>query len=171
MNWADALLHSPSGDRAQGLDVLTRAYEYDHSGETHHERRGGYRSSVFASEKIRAGDLDGAIELARQDLDEQFATGEMIFRGFATSVLAEALLLVARAPTSMKRTRQLKRWPPSPQTPVSWCCTNCPIQRLRALFARMRGDERGFKVFCCPVPRQGRRGRLRGVSGTSRAMD
>ena len=36
---------------------------------------------VFAQEELRFGELDTAVELARAVLDEQFTTGEMIFRG------------------------------------------------------------------------------------------
>ena len=143
MNWANALLHSPSGDRAQGLDVLTRAYEMIIREKlTTTLRR--LSELVFASEKIRAGDLDGAIELARQDLDEQFATGEMIFRGFATSVLAEALLrrgTRADVDEAHKTVETLAAVPTDP----GFVLHELPIERLRALFARTRGDERGFR--------------------------
>ena len=46
----------------------------------------------LAREKARTGDLDGAIELARAVVDDEFETGEMTFRGPATMVLVESLL-------------------------------------------------------------------------------
>lgn len=46
----------------------------------------------IAREKARVGDLDGAVELARTLLDEQFDTGEMVTRGVVTTALVEALL-------------------------------------------------------------------------------
>jgi adenylate cyclase len=46
----------------------------------------------LAREKARTGDLDGAIELARAVVDDEFETGEMTFRGPATTVLVESLL-------------------------------------------------------------------------------
>ncbi|MGH3531357.1 MAG: adenylate/guanylate cyclase domain-containing protein, partial [Mycobacterium sp.] len=47
---------------------------------------------VFANEKAGAGDLDGAIELSRAALAEEFASGDVIVVGQATAVLVETLL-------------------------------------------------------------------------------
>ena len=61
----------------------------------------------FARAKLRSGDLDGAIALARQVLDEQFATGEMIFRGPATACWARHYFIAGQNPTSRKPRRRL----------------------------------------------------------------
>ena len=45
-----------------------------------------------AAEKIRTEDYDGAIELCRSVLDKQIRSGEGINRGWATTVLVDALL-------------------------------------------------------------------------------
>ena len=55
----------------------------------------------LAKEKARTGDLDGAIEVCRSVVDDEFDTGDMLYRGLPATVLVESLLrlraLVARA--------------------------------------------------------------------------
>jgi adenylate cyclase len=83
------LHHSPDHHEA-GIGLLTKAY--DHLARL----SGGLRRFAdieIARHRALNRDLDGAILLAQATLDEQFATGEMISRGTATTVLVEALLL------------------------------------------------------------------------------
>jgi adenylate cyclase len=99
---------------------------------------------VLASEKLRSGDLDGAVALARQDLDEQYATNEMIFRGLATSVLAEALILRGNGADVDEAQKTVDRLAAVPTDP-GFVIHELPTHRLRALLARTRGDEPGFR--------------------------
>jgi adenylate cyclase len=83
------LHHSPDRNEA-GISLLAKAY--DHLARL----SGGLRRFAdieIARHRAQSGDLDGAVLLAETTLDEQFATGEMISRGTATTVLVEALLL------------------------------------------------------------------------------
>ena len=94
----------------------------------------------------RTTDIDGAIELARAALDNLIASGEKGFRGVATTVLVESLLLrgadgdIAEAQAAIER---LAAVPTDPGT----SCTNCPCV------------DAGTASTC---PR--RRGRLPGLS-------
>ena len=84
------LLHHSPDHHDAGIGLLTEAY--DHLARL----SGGLRRFAdieIARHRVFIGDLDGAILLAQATLDEQFATGEMISRGSATTVLVEALLL------------------------------------------------------------------------------
>ncbi len=45
-----------------------------------------------AMEKLRLGDVDGAIQLARPTVDFLYSSGEMTTRGLAVEVLVESLL-------------------------------------------------------------------------------
>ena len=82
------LNHSPE-HRDEGMDLLTEAYG------TLARLSGGLRRFAdieIARHRAAIGDLGGAVALAQATIDEQFATGEMISRGTATTVLVEALL-------------------------------------------------------------------------------
>jgi adenylate cyclase len=136
---AMALLHSPDGDKAAGLDALTTAREMI--------VREKLTTTLlrlcdleFARVRLNSGDLDGSIDLARRVLDEEFATDEMIFRGPATAVLVEALLCrggqadVEAARTAIER---LEAVPIEP----GFVLHELPILRLRALLAKEAGDQ------------------------------
>jgi adenylate cyclase len=83
------LHHSPNHHEA-GIGLLANAYD-DLARLSGGLRR--FADIEIARHRTLIGDLDGAILLAQATLDEQFATGEMISRGSATTVLVEALLL------------------------------------------------------------------------------
>src|SRR5262249_17969069 len=47
---------------------------------------------ALAKAKARTGDCEGAIEMARAVVGDEFVSGEMIFRGAAVATLVESLL-------------------------------------------------------------------------------
>ena len=77
-----------------------------------------------ANEKVRAGDVDGAIELARVAVDFLFASGEMTSRGPAVTALVESLLRRGADPTS-RRPRPRSTGSPLCQPIRDSFCTNC----------------------------------------------
>jgi hypothetical protein len=99
-----------------------------------------------ARERARSGDLDGAIDLATTVLVEQFDTGEMVFRGPATTVLVEALLSRGSATDMTDAERAIDRLAAVPTEP-GFVLHELPLLRLRALLARARGDEPGYHQF------------------------
>ena len=85
------LVHQDGPQREHGFDLLAQV------------REAGLQERIsvmvvpvvdiqIAKERLRTGDLDGAIELSRAVIDDLFSRGEMIYRGPPTSVLVEALL-------------------------------------------------------------------------------
>ena len=65
----------------------------------------------LANEKIRVGDLDGAIELSLAAIEADYASGEMVVRAATVAALVEALLLQMWARTTCtKRRRPSTGW-------------------------------------------------------------
>jgi adenylate cyclase len=145
MNRATTLIHGPAGGRALGVEVLTQAREmlvYEQLTMT--LRR--MSDMELAREKARSGDFDGAIELARTILVEQAETGEMIFRGPATTVLVEALLHRGSTADAHDAREAVDRLAAVPTDP-GFVLHELPLLRMRALLARAHGDEYGYRDF------------------------
>jgi adenylate cyclase len=100
----------------------------------------------LAREKARSGDVDGAIELARTILVEQAETGEMIFRGPATTVLVEALLHRGSTADAHDAHEAVDRLAAVPTDP-GFVLHELPLLRMRALLARAHGDEFTYREF------------------------
>ena len=142
---ATALLHSPVGNRALGVEVLMRAREMlVREKLTVTLRR--LSDIEFAREKARSGDLDTAIAMAQTVIDEQFDTGEMIFRGPATAVLVEALMSRGAAGYVDVAEQALNRLAAVPTDP-GFVLHELPLLRLKAMLARVRGDEPRCQYF------------------------
>jgi adenylate cyclase len=142
---AMALLHSPEGDQAAGIEALTAARQMIVREKlTVTLRR--LTDIEFARAQLRSGELDGAIALARQVLDEQFATGETIFRGPATAVLGEALLHRATESDIDEARKAMDRLAAVPTEP-GFVLHQLPLLRLRALLARNDEDKVGYQQF------------------------
>ncbi len=142
---AMALLHSPQGDQEAGIEALTAAREMIVREKlTVTLRR--LTDLEFARASLSSGELDDAVALARQVLEEQFANGEMIFRGPATAVLGEALLRrgtkhdIDEAHGAIDRLCAVATEP-------GFVLHELPLLRLRALLARSSGDERAYEQF------------------------
>jgi len=143
INCAIALLHKDS--EASGLEYLAQAKQMLVTEQLTMTLR---RMSVieFARERARSGDIDGAIELANGVLAQQFDTGEMIFRGPATTALVEALLARGSAADFEDAERAVDTLEAVPTEP-GFVLHQLPILRLRALLARARGDDDGYRQF------------------------
>jgi adenylate cyclase len=97
-----------------------------------------------AKEKARIGDLDGAIALSQAIVDDQFNTGEMIYRGPAVTVLVESLLQRGAAGDVQTAQEVIDRLAAVPTDP-GFVLHEIPVLRLRALVARQGGDQRGYR--------------------------
>ena len=132
-------------DRAAGLDLLTMARETAVKGSF-------YLLALpivdieMAKQKVRDGDLDGAIDTSQTVLDSEFDTGEMIYRGSSASVLVESLLRrddvgdLDRAKATMDR---LSCVPTDP----GFVLYEIPLLRLQALVAQHRGDRIAYRQW------------------------
>jgi adenylate cyclase len=100
----------------------------------------------LAREKTRTGDLDGAIVLLRTAVDDEFATGERLFRGAAVSLLVESLLQRSTAADVREAETAIERLAAVP-VDVGFVLYEVPLLRMRALLARAHGDEAGYREF------------------------
>ncbi|MBX7434044.1 AAA family ATPase [Mycobacterium sp. Y57] len=100
----------------------------------------------FATEAIRTGDFDTAVELSRRVVDEEIHRGEGINRGWSTSVLVEALLGRRRDGDLAEARAAIDRLAATPTEPV-FLYHELPLLRLEALMAMASGDEDGYAAF------------------------
>ena len=98
------------------------------------------------NEKVRAGDVDGAIELARVAVDFPFTSGEMTTRGPAVTALVESLLRRGADPDLAEAKAAIDRLAAVPTDP-GFVLHELPLLRLRALLARAHGDEPTYEEF------------------------
>jgi adenylate cyclase len=98
----------------------------------------------IAREKARNGDLDGAVELARAAIDDMFDRGAMFLRGFATTVLVEALLQRGVDGDLVEVQAAIDRLAAVPTEP-GFVLHELPLLRLRALVASAQGDDVGYR--------------------------
>jgi hypothetical protein len=100
-----------------------------------------------ARERTRRGDRDGAIPLMRADVDHLFREGRLLGWGVpATGVLVETLLDrgadddMAEAEAAIERLSAAR-------TDDGVAVRDILLLRLRALLARARGDEAGYRDY------------------------
>ena len=105
-----------------------------------------------AAERNRVGDYDGAIGLCSSVLDREVVSGELLNRGWATTVLVEALLNRGQDCDLQLAQAAVDRLAAMPTEPV-YLYHELPLLRLTAILARARGDESGFRFYrdqyCC----------------------
>ena len=89
----------------------------------------------LAKEKARTGDCEGAIEMARAIVEDEFATGEMIFRGTAVATLVESLLQRGTDTDVQEAQTAIERLAAVPTEP-GFVLYSVALLRLRALLAR-----------------------------------
>jgi len=145
LNRATTLIHTDSDERSAGFEFLAKAREIFVDEQLIVALR-RMSDIEIARERARSGDLDGAIELATAVIVEQFDTGEMIFRGPATTVLVEALLSRGSTADINDAERAIDRLAAVPTEP-GFVLHELPVLRLRALLACAHGDKAGYQQF------------------------
>jgi adenylate cyclase len=100
----------------------------------------------IAREKARTGDVGGAIELARAVADELFNSGGCFWTALATTVLVEALLQRGGEGDLDEAARAMDQLAAVPTDP-GFVLNEISLLRLRALLARARGDEAGYRAY------------------------
>ncbi len=101
---------------------------------------------VFASEKIRSGDLVGAIELARPAVESEYACGEKTLLAGATATLVEALLRRGEPPDLEEAQAAIDRLAAVPTEP-GFVTNDIWLLRMRALEAQARGDAARYRDY------------------------
>ncbi|MEB3021201.1 adenylate/guanylate cyclase domain-containing protein [[Mycobacterium] crassicus] len=100
----------------------------------------------LAREKAKAGDVDGAIQLARTAVEYLSDVGEMMSYGADTVVLVESLLQRGTNGDLAEAQAAIDRLAAVPTDP-GFVLYEIPLLRLRALMARASGDEDGYHGF------------------------
>ncbi|WP_308123980.1 ATP-binding protein [Mycolicibacterium xanthum] len=106
----------------------------------------GIADIAAAEHKHRIGDIDGAIERARVVRSDLFASGEMLYRGPATTVLVESLL-GRGTETDLREAQDVVDQLAAVPTQPGFVLHELPLRRLRALLARAHGDEAGYRSY------------------------
>ena len=139
------LVHQDGPQREHGFDLLAQV------------REAGLQERIslgvvpvvdiqIAKERLRTGDLDGAIELSRAVIDDLCSRGEMLYRGPPTSVLVEALLRRNADGDVQQAQAAIDRLAAVPTEP-GFVLHELPLLRLGALLARAHGDDTGYRDY------------------------
>jgi class 3 adenylate cyclase len=140
-----AVVRGNGPDREAGFDLLPEVREAAQQG----------RLTVtavplidieIAQEKACTGDVDGAIELAGQVIDDMHTSGEMVWHGRAIAVLVESLLDRGADGDLEAAAAAIDRLAAVPVDP-GFVLHELPLLRLRALVARARGDDTAYRDF------------------------
>jgi adenylate cyclase len=142
INRAATLLHCPDGDRSAGLAALATAREM-----LVREKLTLTLCRMTDIERARdfalRGDFDRAIDVSERVLRDQADTGEMLFRGPATTVLVEALLRRGSS-ADLDAARHAVEVLAAVPTDPGFVLHELPILRLRALLAKDSGDDEAY---------------------------
>ena len=137
------LVHRGGRERERGLQLLA-SIRGDDSTAPWSPLTLPIADAYLAQERATTGDIDGAVELVGVALDTLYESGRSIWCALATTVLVEALVQRNRdgdldhAQTAMDR---LAAVPTDP----GFVLHDITLLRLRALLARVRGDEAGYR--------------------------
>jgi adenylate cyclase len=138
------LAHISGGQGAQGYELLAQSRD---AANRLSNVMGVMMVEVHVAQvKLRRGDIDGAIELSRRIIKDQFDTGEMLYRGRATAVLVESLLSRGCVGDDAEAQAAVDRLAAVPTDP-GFVVFEIPLLRLRARLARAHGDEVAFRDF------------------------
>ncbi len=139
------LVHHAGPHREKGFNLLTLARDA--------ALKEGFTMNALAivdpeiaREKARNGDIEGAIELSRVAIDDMFDRGSMLLRGVATTVLVESLLDRGASGDLQEAQAAIDRLAAVPTDP-GFILHELPLLRLRALLARARDDEAGYRDY------------------------
>ena len=123
-----------------------------------------------AAEKNRIGDYDGSIELCRSVLDRQIRSGEGINRGWATTVLVDALLRRGHPGDIKQAQAAVDRLAAMPTEPV-YLYHELPLLRLNAMLAQARGDDDRYRALRDKYRARAESTGMEGHIALARAMD
>jgi adenylate cyclase len=102
--------------------------------------------TFLAEAKARGGDLDGAIELSRAALEQQFAFGDKVYIGGATAVLVDALVSRRTDADMQEAQAAIDRLAAVPTDP-GFVLNEIWLPRMRAVLARAHGDEVAYRGY------------------------
>jgi adenylate cyclase len=98
------------------------------------------------AEKSRVGDVAGAIEQARALVAYEFETGEMIYRATAVGALVDALLQRG-TDADVRDASAAAELLVAASAESGFAVYDVVLLRIRALIARARGDDDGYREY------------------------
>jgi adenylate cyclase len=101
---------------------------------------------LVAREKSSAGDLDGAIELARPAVEAEYACADIVNLAAATAVLVNALLRRGGPADLREAQTAIDRLAAVPTEP-GFVVNDLWLLRMRALEAQARGDDATYRDY------------------------
>jgi adenylate cyclase len=140
-----ALVHRDSPESEAGYDLLekARAMALAHNGSLVVVP---YVDIHKAVRKLHRAGADGAIELARAVLDNMVVSGEMAWRGLATTTLVESLLRRGTGGDIAEAEAAIDRLAAVPTDP-GYVMHKLPLLRMRALLAHAQGDDDAYRNY------------------------
>jgi adenylate cyclase len=139
------LVRHDGQQRGDGFDLLARAREASLKERLTMLTARAVESEV-AKEMARTGDLTDAIEVSRAVVDDEFDTGEMLYRAPAVMALVESLLQRATDADLQEAQAAVNRLAATPTEP-GFVWNEICLLRLRALLARAHGDTAAYTDF------------------------
>ncbi len=139
-----ALACQEGDDRAAVVELMSQVCE----GTEHRQAMltlSPIATCYVARSKIRLGEVEQAIELARATVDE-LATAGSIWIVLATTVLVEALLTRGAESDLDEAKAAIERLAAVPTDP-GYVLNEITLLRLRALLAQARGDDGSYQAF------------------------
>jgi adenylate cyclase len=162
------MVAAESGDRKQGFNLLDKARSAA-IGERFILTAVPTIDLQTAVDRARSGDLDGAVELSRRIIDQQFETGAALDLGATTSVLVESLLRRGR-PADLNEARiaidTLAAVPADP----GYVFYELPLLRMRALLASAQRDDGAYRTYADRYFAMAQALQFEGHLATARAM-
>ena len=138
------LVRLHDGDQAAGIDLLAKGRQQAFR---HADLLTVTMADIQTAEcKAHTGDIGAAIEIAGATVEHLFDCGEVIFRGPASTVLAESLLRRGTEQDLQEAQTAIDRLAACPTDP-GFVFYELPLLRLRALLARARRDEQACGEF------------------------
>ncbi len=138
-----ALIHADGADTASGFALLAAVRELSEQ-----ERLSMTMlppiDTYLARAKADEGDLDGAIELSRNVVDDLYTTAGMLYLGMSAEVLGELLLRRGEADDLAEVDAVIDRLAAAPIEP-GLAVHELPLLWLRALLAHAHDDQDGYR--------------------------
>ncbi|WAC90087.1 adenylate/guanylate cyclase domain-containing protein [Mycobacterium sp. Aquia_213] len=139
------LIHHENADTAEGLELFAAVRELSAQ-----ERLSMTMlppiDTHLARAQADAGDLDGAIKLCRNLVDDLHATSGMLYLGMSAELLGELLLRRGMAGDLDEVGAVIDRLS-AVRTDPGYVFNELSMLRLRALLARAQGDEASYRIY------------------------
>ncbi len=139
------LAHHRGADRGSGLDLLATARQTA----LQQQYSMGAAPMIdieIAREKLRLGDVDGAVEDSRKVFNELLDTGGMLWHGPAITILVESLLARGGDADLLEAQDAIGRLEAVPTEP-GLVFHELPLLQVRALLAQAHGDAVLYRNF------------------------